>query len=443
MEKGKLDSESVSADLRRLVRNFTPGTRVVAVVHIFNAASGLEVTEGTGGIVVSSEGPLVLVAWDNPRGAVKLATLASHLDPEPASGPRRYRGWRSHGETYVYAFDPPTRFDDETAPPIGAEPLALRLELARHSPTGFEWGYGGSGPAQLSLAILADRWRDDDGRTERGKDDPNVRTRGELHALEHHQELKCLVGRLDGDAWELTAADIDLALECAVELVKPGMRERASKALDALARAAVWRASLPAGPCSTCGHAHDAHDEHEHQRTGPCKGKIGANADVACSCSTYRPWPAHVPVRPSAVDAGGRYEGAPASASCDAMGLPSCLASLFDAVKAPAPSVRRPDGTRLDVDKIRELVNLANTAARTRTRGATVTTHMDNAADAGEDRPVPLLAAMLRDAGESCKAWIYDDTTADQAAAFRRASEFCRAAADELAEIVRSWKGEE
>lgn len=34
-------------------------------------------------------------------------------------------------------------------------PLPLRLDLWSHSPTGFEWGYGGSGPAQLALAILA------------------------------------------------------------------------------------------------------------------------------------------------------------------------------------------------------------------------------------------------------------------------------------------------
>lgn len=34
--------------------------------------------------------------------------------------------------------------------------LPLRLDLRNHSPTGFEWGYGGSGPAQLALAILAD-----------------------------------------------------------------------------------------------------------------------------------------------------------------------------------------------------------------------------------------------------------------------------------------------
>ena len=34
--------------------------------------------------------------------------------------------------------------------------LPLRLDLDNHSPTGFAWGYGGSGPAQLALAILAD-----------------------------------------------------------------------------------------------------------------------------------------------------------------------------------------------------------------------------------------------------------------------------------------------
>jgi len=41
-------------------------------------------------------------------------------------------------------------------------PLRLRLDIRNHSPTGFEWGYGGSGPAQLALAILADATGDDD-----------------------------------------------------------------------------------------------------------------------------------------------------------------------------------------------------------------------------------------------------------------------------------------
>jgi hypothetical protein len=34
------------------------------------------------------------------------------------------------------------------------------LKIVNHSPTGFEWGYGGSGPAQLSLAILLDLTND-------------------------------------------------------------------------------------------------------------------------------------------------------------------------------------------------------------------------------------------------------------------------------------------
>jgi len=28
--------------------------------------------------------------------------------------------------------------------------------IVEHSPTGFQWGYGGSGPADLALSILAD-----------------------------------------------------------------------------------------------------------------------------------------------------------------------------------------------------------------------------------------------------------------------------------------------
>jgi len=33
-------------------------------------------------------------------------------------------------------------------------PLLRRNDIVNHSPDGFEWGYGGSGPAQLALAIL-------------------------------------------------------------------------------------------------------------------------------------------------------------------------------------------------------------------------------------------------------------------------------------------------
>lgn len=54
------------------------------------------------------------------------------------------------GGTEVYAAD-----DD------GVEELDTRLDLVEHSPTGFSWGYSGSGPAQLALAVLAHHGGDD------------------------------------------------------------------------------------------------------------------------------------------------------------------------------------------------------------------------------------------------------------------------------------------
>lgn len=57
-----------------------------------------------------------------------------------------YQGFRFVGGPFVTA-------DDHELP--------LRLDLFAHSPDGFEWGYGGSGPAQLALAILADHFGPD------------------------------------------------------------------------------------------------------------------------------------------------------------------------------------------------------------------------------------------------------------------------------------------
>lgn len=39
--------------------------------------------------------------------------------------------------------------------------LQPRHDLRNHSPDGFNWGYGGSGPAQLALALVADVLNDD------------------------------------------------------------------------------------------------------------------------------------------------------------------------------------------------------------------------------------------------------------------------------------------
>ena len=43
---------------------------------------------------------------------------------------------------------------EEARVTVDGQPLALGLEVRNHSPKGFQWGYGGSGPAQLALAKL-------------------------------------------------------------------------------------------------------------------------------------------------------------------------------------------------------------------------------------------------------------------------------------------------
>lgn len=75
----------------------------------------------------------------------------------------------------------------------GTKPLDPRLDLQNHSPSGFSWGYGGSGPAQLALAILADFLNDDQ------------------RALALYQHFKfILISRLDRDAsWTLDSNRIE------------------------------------------------------------------------------------------------------------------------------------------------------------------------------------------------------------------------------------------
>lgn len=69
--------------------------------------------------------------------------------------------------------------------------LDPRFDLRTHSLTGFEWGYGGSGPAQLALALAADVLEDDDA------------------ALDIYQRLKFrLVGQLPKDGWSLTEREL-------------------------------------------------------------------------------------------------------------------------------------------------------------------------------------------------------------------------------------------
>jgi hypothetical protein len=74
--------------------------------------------------------------------------------------------------------------------------LPLRLDLRNHSPTGVEWGYGGSGPAQLALALAADVLGDDD------------------RAEDVYQRLKFkVIGSLPHEGWVLTEARLRSAID--------------------------------------------------------------------------------------------------------------------------------------------------------------------------------------------------------------------------------------
>ena len=46
------------------------------------------------------------------------------------------------------------RCDGRTRVTLDGDPLPWGVEVVPHFPTGLEWGYHGSGPAQLALAIL-------------------------------------------------------------------------------------------------------------------------------------------------------------------------------------------------------------------------------------------------------------------------------------------------
>lgn len=79
---------------------------------------------------------------------------------------------------------------------VDGRKLNPRLDLRCHSPAEFEWGYGGSGPAQLALAILADHLGNDE------------------EALNLYQRFKwAVIANLPKHHWVLTGRQIDQALQ--------------------------------------------------------------------------------------------------------------------------------------------------------------------------------------------------------------------------------------
>ena len=79
----------------------------------------------------------------------------------------------------------------------GEKALPPRNDLFNHSPDGFEWGYGGSGPAQLALALLAHEF-------------------GDGEALEWYQTFKReVISQVSQDInhWTITSEDLATLME--------------------------------------------------------------------------------------------------------------------------------------------------------------------------------------------------------------------------------------
>ena len=81
------------------------------------------------------------------------------------------------------------RTEDEAKVTVDGRPLDMRLDLRLHADRP-EWGYAGSGPAQLALALLADAIGDDE-------------------ALDYHQKFKKkVVAGFEREKWRLTQVEI-------------------------------------------------------------------------------------------------------------------------------------------------------------------------------------------------------------------------------------------
>ena len=79
---------------------------------------------------------------------------------------------------------------------LDGAPLPPRHDLRNHSPDGFSWGYGGSGPSQLALAMLA-------------------AVADEGQALREYQNFKwaCLVWIPSSTSWKLSVGRVTAWLE--------------------------------------------------------------------------------------------------------------------------------------------------------------------------------------------------------------------------------------
>jgi hypothetical protein len=113
---------------------------------------------------------------------------------------RRYVGI-PHAAVYVHC-----------AGPDGSSRVEPLRHIVYHSPSGLNWGYGGSGPADLALSILADHLGERRLMPRQHAFEARaLRAIERTRAFRLHQQLKwdLIAGLPQDEAWQITGAEID------------------------------------------------------------------------------------------------------------------------------------------------------------------------------------------------------------------------------------------
>jgi hypothetical protein len=109
----------------------------------------------------------------------------------PADTGAKARGFEEESIMKHYAGD---RTIDGVKVTVDGAPLDARLDIMEFSKNGFEWSYEGPEPRQLALALLADHLGN------------NAAAKAAVEAF-----MRAIVANF-GNEWEMSSADIDLAL---------------------------------------------------------------------------------------------------------------------------------------------------------------------------------------------------------------------------------------
>ena len=97
------------------------------------------------------------------------------------------------------------------------KPLDPGYDLGSNSPTDFSWGYNGSGPAQLALAILTDYF--------------GAKPGGRALAEALYEPFKSTVIAVLPDCWEMNFEEVGIAL-CRTLTEEPGRLSRVLSGLE-------------------------------------------------------------------------------------------------------------------------------------------------------------------------------------------------------------------